>query len=240
MDIYIGKEGQVFGPYKPGEIQERLDADILDGSELAWHEGLDEWVNLMDVMKGEDESVPETEEPPVETESAQEPEPLDEKTLEQINKIKELITDGHPETAWQLIQSLNNPRIYEGLMEDCLADEEEWVSAPEYLSKNGEFFIRLLGKLPEEKLTQLTKLSLSSNQLTEVPKELEKLTQLTVLNLDNNQLTDVTALKDLTQLTVLHLFDNQLTKAQIDELKNALPEAAVHGYYEYDIEEGVL
>ena len=42
MEIYIGKDGQVLGPYREEEIRARLDADILDGSELAWHEGLDE------------------------------------------------------------------------------------------------------------------------------------------------------------------------------------------------------
>ena len=48
-----------------------------------------------------------------------------------------------------------------------------------------------------EKLTQLERLYLSSNQLTEVPKGLEKLPKLTFLNLLNN---------------------HALTKAQIDDL----------------------
>ena len=92
---------------------------------------------------------------------------------------KELIADGHPETAWQLIQSLNTPRIYEGLLEDCHV-EDGWVSAPEYLIRNHEFFIRLLGKLPEEKLTQLKFLNIGSNpdlteaQIDELQKALPK------------------------------------------------------------------
>jgi len=49
------------------------------------------------------------------------------------------------------------------------------------------------------------------------------------LYLRNNQLTDVTALKELTQLTELYLDDNpDLTKAQIDELKKALPNCKIN------------
>ncbi len=48
------------------------------------------------------------------------------------------------------------------------------------------------------------------------------------LNLANNQLTDVTALKELTQLTNLSLYGNPgPTKAQIDELKKALPNCGI-------------
>ncbi len=212
MEIYIGKDGQVLGPYYPDEIRARLDADLFDGTEMAWHDGLEAWVNVKELLEGEDEPAPEAEEPSVETESAQESEPLDEETLEQVNKIRELISDDHRETAWQLIQSLNSPRIYEGLLEDCHVDEDGWVSAPEYLIRNHEFFIRLLGKLPEEKLTQLKQLNLDGfrNQLTDV-KGLEKLTQLEWLDLSGNQLTNVTGLEKLDQLEYLDLSNNNLT-----------------------------
>ena len=53
MDIYFGKDGQVLGPYREEEIQVRLNEGILDGSELAWHEGLDEWVNVKEILKRE-------------------------------------------------------------------------------------------------------------------------------------------------------------------------------------------
>ena len=62
-----------------------------------------------------------------------------------------------------------------------------------------------------EKLTQLTWLALSSNQLTSL-KGLEKLTQLKQLNLRANQLTDVSGLENLTQLTSLNLDFCQLTE----------------------------
>ena len=79
MEIHIGKDSQVLGPYYPDEIQARLEDCTFDGTELAWREGLDEWVNVKEMLEAEDESTPETEEPSVETASAQEPEPPDEK-----------------------------------------------------------------------------------------------------------------------------------------------------------------
>ena len=78
-----------------------------------------------------------------------------------------------------------------------------------------------------QELTQLKELYLYNNQLTQVT-GLKELTQLTSLYLNGNQLTDVTALKELTQLTRLWLRGNpDLTKAQIDELKKALPKCEI-------------
>ena len=78
-----------------------------------------------------------------------------------------------------------------------------------------------------EKLTQLEYLNLINNQLTDV-KGLEKLTQLTQLNLGNNQLTDVKGLEKLTHLDLLEIFNNPaLTKAQIAELQKALPKCSI-------------
>ena len=78
-----------------------------------------------------------------------------------------------------------------------------------------------------EKLTQLTRLELRLNQLTDV-KGLENLTQLMWLELGGNQLTSVKGLEKLTQLMSLDLTLNpDLTKAQIDELKKALPKCGI-------------
>ncbi len=78
-----------------------------------------------------------------------------------------------------------------------------------------------------EKLTQLRKLELDSNRLTSV-KGLEKLTYLVQLYLYDNKLTSAKGLEKLTQLESLWLRDNpDLTKAQIDELKKALPKCAI-------------
>ena len=91
-----------------------------------------------------------------------------------------------------------------------------------YLAKNQLTNVKGL-----EKLWQLTRLHLHSNQLTDV-KGLEKLTQLTHLNLTSNKLTSVTGLENLTQLTHLYLENNpDLTKAQIAELKKALPKCEI-------------
>ena len=78
-----------------------------------------------------------------------------------------------------------------------------------------------------EKLTQLKRLYLFGNELTDV-KGLEKLTQLEYLDLIKNQLTNLKGLENLTQLELLRLDDNPaLTKAQIDELKKALPKCDI-------------
>ena len=56
--------------------------------------------------------------------------------------------------------------------------------------------------------------------------DLEKVTE---LSLSDNQLTDVKGLENLTKLNGLHLSNNPaLTKAQIDELKKALPKCRIH------------
>ena len=170
MEIYIGKDGRALGPYYPDEIQMRLDADLFDGNEKAWHDELDEWVNVKELLE-DDAPSQEAEEPSVETESAKESEPLDDETLEQVNKIKGLIADGHADIAWQLVRTLKNPRIYEGLLEDCPVNDDGWVNVPEYLSENADLFIKLLVNLPESaklqpELNPPTKLILLNNQIT--------------------------------------------------------------------------
>ena len=60
-------------------------------------------------------------------------------------------------------------------------------------------------------------------------KGLVKLTQLTKLYLHDNKLTDVKGLEKLTKLEVLALSGNpDLTKAQIDELQKALPNCTIY------------
>ena len=80
-----------------------------------------------------------------------------------------------------------------------------------------------------ENLMYLSELSLSYNNLTEIPKGLERITQLKVLYLDDNELTDVKSLEKLTQLEQLSLKANpDLTIAQIAELQKALPRCEVY------------
>ena len=83
------------------------------------------------------------------------------------------------------------------------------------------------GDLAKADLEKVTKLYISYYQLTSV-KGLEKLTQLETLNLKDNELSDVKSLEKLTQLKMLRLIDNpDLTKAQIDQLKKALPNCKI-------------
>ena len=70
------------------------------------------------------------------------------------------------------------------------------------------------GELTKADFEKVTRLELSENQLTELPKDLENLTQLEELNLYDNQLTDVRGLKKLTQLTSMQLHYNQLTEVK--------------------------
>ena len=80
------------------------------------------------------------------------------------------------------------------------------------------------------KLTQLKLLDLGINQLTSA-KGLEKLTQLEALSFSGNQLTSVKGLEKLTQLKSLNLNHNPpLTKAQIDQLKKALPNCKIDSW----------
>ena len=59
--------------------------------------------------------------------------------------------------------------------------------------------------------------------------DLENCTQLTRLYLSDNELTDVKGLEKLTQLTRLHLDNNPaLTKAQIAGLQKALPKCKIY------------
>jgi len=72
-----------------------------------------------------------------------------------------------------------------------------------------------LTQLPREigNLTQLTHLNLFINKLTELPSEIGQLTQLTHLELQGNQLTQLPReIGQLTQLTYLSLSSNQLTQ----------------------------
>ena len=66
-------------------------------------------------------------------------------------------------------------------------------------------------ELTEADLEKVWNLDLGRNELTSVPKGLEKLTQLTLLVLSGNQLTNVKGLEKLTQLNNLLLHENKLT-----------------------------
>jgi internalin A len=84
------------------------------------------------------------------------------------------------------------------------------------------------GELTKADMEKVTRLGIENKNLTDVPEGLGNLSQLTYLSLALNQLTDVKGLENLTQLEGLYINKNpDLTKAQIDELKKALPNCKI-------------
>ena len=235
--VYVAINDQPKGPFKLSDLLKEL--QLSDSDELlVTAEGLDKWYSLQrnQINKLRRVAVKATNPPVIDKYGDVEfcyseilgmlqqntneldlgMEKLgDEEILKQINKIKQLISDGLADTAWQHIQSLNDPRIYEGLLEDCPVDYEGCVTTPEYLNENGDLFIKLLGHIPQEanlgaELKSVTWLDLDGNQISDVT-PLKGLTHLTTLDLKNNQISDFTPLKDLTQLTSLNLDQNQIS-----------------------------
>ena len=52
MEIYIARGEERNGPYSMDSIWQFLADGELDGTELAWHEGLDEWIDLNEMVNG--------------------------------------------------------------------------------------------------------------------------------------------------------------------------------------------
>ena len=84
MEIYIARGEERNGPYSMDSIRQFLADGELDGTELAWHGGLDEWIDLNEMVNG----VALDKDEPAKGQAEVESEPLDEATLEQVNKIK--------------------------------------------------------------------------------------------------------------------------------------------------------
>jgi len=62
MQIYINREQQQLGPYTVTEARSRVITAQLLGSDLAWHEGLPEWVTLSEILskQGQPVKAPQT------------------------------------------------------------------------------------------------------------------------------------------------------------------------------------
>lgn len=50
MDIYIAKDGQQLGPYSLTDVQSQLTQGVVSPADLAFHEGLAEWVSLESIL----------------------------------------------------------------------------------------------------------------------------------------------------------------------------------------------
>ena len=150
----------------------------------------------------------------------------DVKGVEKLTQLKDLYLSENQLTkvpkGLEKLSRLTTLSLYENQLTDVKGLEKLTQLRVLDLSSNQLTDVKGL-----EKLTQLRVLDLHGNQLTDV-KGLEKLTQLRKLNLNGNQLTDVKGLGKLRQLEVLWLTVNpDLTKAQIDELKKALPKCLI-------------
>ncbi|HEX4141409.1 MAG TPA: GYF domain-containing protein [Candidatus Methylacidiphilales bacterium] len=49
MQIYIHRDGQQLGPYSIGQVRDYLAAGDLVAGDLAWHEGISDWVPLAQI-----------------------------------------------------------------------------------------------------------------------------------------------------------------------------------------------
>ena len=148
-------------------------------------------------------------------------------TIDEDGKRKETLKE-HQYTRKKIKSSTHAPPPERSLEVQFLDGELNGTDLEEVTKLNLDGY--QLTELPKnlKYLTQLKVLVLSKNQLTKLPKGLEKLTQLRHLILGSNQLTDVKGLEKLTQLKELYLSDNpDLTKAQIDQLKKALPKCRI-------------
>ena len=50
MNIHITRDGQKYGPYGLEETRDLLQAGQLLASDLAWHDGLEEWTTLGELL----------------------------------------------------------------------------------------------------------------------------------------------------------------------------------------------
>ena len=112
------------------------------------------------------------------------------------------------------------------------AAPEKLISEPIVEENIRESIIKYTGELTKTDLEKVKVLILNEKKLTNL-KSLHGLINLERLYLNDNQLTDVNVLKKLPKLEMLSLFRNpDLTKAQIDELKKALPKCTIFSDYD--------
>jgi len=50
MQIHISKNGKQSGPYSESQVRDMLDSGLLSRSDLAWHEGITDWMPLQSVL----------------------------------------------------------------------------------------------------------------------------------------------------------------------------------------------
>ena len=50
MKITVTKSGNNFGPYTPEELAKHLEEGSFEVNDLAWHEGIDDWVPISTIF----------------------------------------------------------------------------------------------------------------------------------------------------------------------------------------------
>src|SRR5205807_5026458 len=58
MKLYIAKDNQQLGPFRPSVIRDQLRSGMLSADQLAWHKGLNEWRPLREIFPAEVAQVP--------------------------------------------------------------------------------------------------------------------------------------------------------------------------------------
>ena len=58
MQIHIMRNGEQFGPYSEEEVREHLAQGLLLPADLAWHEGIDNWAPLSDLIVAPKQKTP--------------------------------------------------------------------------------------------------------------------------------------------------------------------------------------
>ena len=146
----------------------------------------------------------------------------------QVTEIKRLVENDKAELAIQLVLALDDPKIYEGLLEDCSIEEIEnqHLKLPNWLvdyyaeRDHTFFFLQLIAECPQEAKIDPSLLRenfefliLEStgwhNGSQESP--LNALPNLDLLGLGHTETSDLSPLKELTNLKSLNLDSNQIT-----------------------------
>ena len=68
MQVFVSCEGQTSGPYSVDQIKDYLDQGILFPHDLAYHEGLENWTALSEIIKVESPAIPIAEPAPIHAE----------------------------------------------------------------------------------------------------------------------------------------------------------------------------
>jgi len=131
-------------------------------------------------------------------------------------KVKEL-----PSSIGQLSTLKTMSIVYSSL--EGVPNEIDQLTGLEILALNHNSIAVLPSTIGN--LTKLGSLDLTKNEITEIPPSIGELVLLRGLGLGDNQLTSLPTaeMKHLTHLAYLTLGKNQIPKAQVDELKAALP-----------------